>query len=353
MVDESPLPWYAEILVRLLGLKERDVVVDELLLHVWIQDDGIPGRLLCTLPELSILFEVALIKHPYFIMEVTCPRAGGKDKLFSFVDIGCEDVEILHVWVGIRAITAVDQVDNKFLTFPLVEELAKDDLCAKLSFVAVHSTSWCKVDGRFQGRRKFSVVMDDIESGVTSTGISQQITLVIRDHNEFKPRILFLQSSSKDGIGVDSFGGGVLKNQVLGNPSASIFSRDSVSNFLTLSSSLGVLNTHSNRSLAFAIDQQTGSDYTKVFTASSQFLFHGNFVFVGYFQGVAVYQEQSQRIIPAKARRASCAEGHDEWPSSGAFASKLCDTFENNIHADLADFGVIEGHLQQDRLGTD
>lgn len=127
-INDSPLPWHLQLFVRVLALKEIQVILDKGLLHVSIQNDILPARSLDTLPQFPTLLPPSVIIYPNLIQQRVGPFPGGQQQGLGEVRRRSQDVVVLQVRVGRCTVAPVDDVQDEFLGLPFEEVLGKNDV---------------------------------------------------------------------------------------------------------------------------------------------------------------------------------------------------------------------------------
>lgn len=100
---------------------------DQILLHVFIEDNIAPFGLLDTIPQLMVLLPVALIKNEHRSVNTVGKTSSLEQELLGCVDGGRQDVLVADDRIRALAVTTLCNVDDILLTVPVDQELAKFD----------------------------------------------------------------------------------------------------------------------------------------------------------------------------------------------------------------------------------
>lgn len=134
------------------------MILNESILHLFIQNDALPGRLHGTLVKLGALVPVASVKHPNLLVQVAGPSPSRKNQLSRQFLARREHIIVDDGWIRLAAITAVDQVDDEVVVLPLVQVLFEVSVLCNEAEASVHASGGRQIDGPRQRCRDMVVV---------------------------------------------------------------------------------------------------------------------------------------------------------------------------------------------------
>lgn len=94
VVDDASLPGHLQPAIGVLGLEKVQMVVDQVLLHLGVQNNGIPRGLHDALVQFGTLGPVAAVIDPNLFMERAGPFPGGKDKGLGMMLVTGQEIGI-------------------------------------------------------------------------------------------------------------------------------------------------------------------------------------------------------------------------------------------------------------------
>ena len=121
--DETSFPRHSEFSVGFLRLKERNVVIDDGLLHILVQDNIFPRCLHDAGVQFCALAPETAIKYPNFLVQLRTPSSSSGKEGRSLVLI-CRENVVVDV-AGVRGLCSVDNVHNEVVILPFVHEFAE------------------------------------------------------------------------------------------------------------------------------------------------------------------------------------------------------------------------------------
>ena len=174
MENDAPLPRHTELLVPVFRTEEFGHFADDTLLHLRVQDDVFPVRLLNALPELGAVLPVSAVKDEDGVVDGVLPSACRKQQLIIPDWRGPE--EVAHgAFVG--TIRSIDGVENVLFLLPFVHPLPELHRVVEVSGTAVHSLDRRHVDSVVQIFIRGAVSTYGSCAGMPTCGILEEVAL--------------------------------------------------------------------------------------------------------------------------------------------------------------------------------
>lgn len=157
MIDDPTLPRDLEPGVRVAGLEERDVVVDDGLLHPLVENDAIPRRAHDAAVQLGVLLPAPLVKNPHLAVQLVRPAPGRQQQGLGGRALRGEDVVVRPRRVRLGAVAAVDDVQDEVVAAPAVLEPAEVELLGQRAELAVDAAGRRHIEALHHGREDAAV----------------------------------------------------------------------------------------------------------------------------------------------------------------------------------------------------